>query len=158
MPNSIKKSVTVSSFQVLHHSMCVLLASYYKYGTNECQKLDFLDLWQLTSVTKISIPSTAVIHYWAWYTYFRNGRYIAKEPAFYEARAYFIVKEPATCLDYLFTKNVNNKNSILYNRTGTYNRKVGVCRLQKTKQLLKQNSILPHQFLSGPIKQSVKKF
>ena len=86
------------------------------------------------------------------------GNYIAKEPAFYEARAYFIVKEPATCLEYLFTKNVNNKNSILYNRIGTYNRKVGVCRLQKTKQLLKQNSILPHQFLSGPIKQSVKKF
>ena len=86
------------------------------------------------------------------------GNYIAKEPAFYEARAYFIVKEPATWLEYLFTKNVNNKNSILYNRTGTYNRKLGVCRLQKTKQLLKQNSILPHQFLSGPIKQSVKKF
>ena len=31
----------------------------------------------------------------------------------------------------------------------TSNRKLRVCRLQKTKQLFKQNSILPHQFLSG---------
>ena len=26
----------------------------------------------VTSVTKISIPITVVIHYFAWYTYFRN--------------------------------------------------------------------------------------
>ena len=30
---------------------------------------------QITSVTKISIPSAVVIHYCAWYTYCRNGRY-----------------------------------------------------------------------------------
>ena len=29
----------------------------------------------LMSVTKISIPNTVVIHYYAWYTYFCNGRY-----------------------------------------------------------------------------------
>ena len=30
---------------------------------------------QITSVTKISIPSAVVYYYCAWYTYFRNGRY-----------------------------------------------------------------------------------
>ena len=29
---------------------------------------------RIMSVTKISIPSAVVIHYCAWYTYFRNGR------------------------------------------------------------------------------------
>ena len=33
----------------------------------------------LTSIPKISIPSALVIHYCAWYTYFRNGRYF-REP------------------------------------------------------------------------------
>ena len=33
-----------------------------------------ISTYGLTSVPKISIPSTVVIHYCAWYTYFRNRR------------------------------------------------------------------------------------
>ena len=33
------------------------------------------DLYVLTSVPKISIPSAVVYYYCAWYTYFHNGRY-----------------------------------------------------------------------------------
>ena len=41
-----------------------------------CSSLKQQQKTNLTSVTKISIPSPVVYNYWAWYTYFCNRRYL----------------------------------------------------------------------------------
>ena len=47
-----------------------------KNYTTSCHTSKICIVLLVMSVPKIIIPSTVVIHYCAWYTYFWNGRYI----------------------------------------------------------------------------------
>ena len=58
----------------------VTFYSYFDYLVNQCREAIFSSSREisiiLTSVPKKKrIPSTVLIHYCAWYSFFRNGRY-----------------------------------------------------------------------------------